>query len=333
MKRIILISFALLLLTCQDRKIEIIPNHDLEYNSVENPLLVSKPEYSADDEPNGSIRKFEVDSNLLALWYRIYINNENGEVAGVKVMHGDITQADLKNIKIMEGWKFKPFNFHNIYKKVRFDITLNREMFKAVQGSKDFDNIFFVAVEEMPSPIGGVVGIQKRIRYPEIAKRAGIQGRVFVKALIDTNGNVADAKVIKGIGGGCDEAAIEAVKQTTFIPGKQKGLLVNVQVTVPILFKLGSKSVSKIKKEDLYILKGFVTDNTTNEKLIAASIEIQGTNLGASTNHDGFYFITKIPKKEYTILVNCPGYKETTSIVSFGPKEELTLNFGLEPIK
>jgi protein TonB len=98
--------------------------------------------------------------------------------------------------------------------------------------------VFFVAVEQTPEPIGGIEGIQKRIVYPEIAKRAGVQGRVFVKAFVDENGNVVKVELIKGIGAGCDEAAMEAVKSTKFVPGKQRGKAVKVQVAIPILFKL-----------------------------------------------------------------------------------------------
>ena len=97
---------------------------------------------------------------------------------------------------------------------------------------------FFMAVEEMPAPIGGIAAIQKRIIYPEIAKRAGVQGRVYIKAFVDETGTVRKAEVIKGIGAGCDEAAVAAVMKTKFKPGKQRGKPVRVQVSIPILFKL-----------------------------------------------------------------------------------------------
>jgi protein TonB len=80
--------------------------------------------------------------------------------------------------------------------------------------------------------------IQEKITYPEIAKRAGIQGKVIIQAFIDENGNVVHAKVLTGIGGGCDEMALDAVKQTKFNPGRQNGKPVKVQVTIPIVFKL-----------------------------------------------------------------------------------------------
>ena len=98
--------------------------------------------------------------------------------------------------------------------------------------------VFFVVVEEMPQPIGGLQGIQQKIKYPEIAKRAGVEGKVFVRAFVDEEGNVVNAEVIKGIGAGCDEAALEAILKTKFTPGKQRGKPIKVQVTVPVLFKL-----------------------------------------------------------------------------------------------
>lgn len=97
---------------------------------------------------------------------------------------------------------------------------------------------YFVAVEEMPEPVGGLQEIQSRIEYPEIAKRVGIEGKVFVRAFVDETGTVTNAEVVKGIGAGCDEAALDAILKTKFNPGKQRGKPIKVQVTVPILFKL-----------------------------------------------------------------------------------------------
>ena len=97
---------------------------------------------------------------------------------------------------------------------------------------------YFVAVEEMPEPIGGIKAIQEKIVYPEIAKRAGVEGKVYILAFVDESGNVTKANVLKGIGAGCDEAALNAVLKTKFKPGKQRGKPVNVQVSIPVIFKL-----------------------------------------------------------------------------------------------
>ena len=98
--------------------------------------------------------------------------------------------------------------------------------------------VYFVAVEEMPEPVGGIAEIQKKIVYPEIAKRAGVEGKVYVLAFVNEQGTVTDAKIMKGIGAGCDEAALDAVKKTKFKPGKQRGKPVKVQVSIPVVFKL-----------------------------------------------------------------------------------------------
>jgi periplasmic protein TonB len=97
---------------------------------------------------------------------------------------------------------------------------------------------YFVAVEEMPEPIGGIKAIQEKITYPEIAKRASVEGKVYILAFVDENGNVTKATVLKGIGAGCDEAARDAVLGTKFKPGKQRGTPVKVQVSIPVVFKL-----------------------------------------------------------------------------------------------
>jgi periplasmic protein TonB len=109
---------------------------------------------------------------------------------------------------------------------------------KVVEEKKEEAPTYFVAVEEMPEPIGGIAAIQQLITYPEIAKRAGVEGKVYVLAFVDESGNVTSAKIIKGIGAGCDEAAIDAVRQTKFRPGKQRGKPVKVQVSIPVVFKL-----------------------------------------------------------------------------------------------
>ena len=107
-----------------------------------------------------------------------------------------------------------------------------------VEEEDNAEPVFFVAVEEQPEPIGGIQAIQKAIVYPEIAKRAGVQGRVYVKAFVDENGNVVKVDILKGIGAGCDEAARDAVMKTKFKPGRQRGKPVKVQVSIPVVFKL-----------------------------------------------------------------------------------------------
>ncbi len=92
--------------------------------------------------------------------------------------------------------------------------------------------------QEMPKPVGGLKSIYSKIKYPEMAKKAGVEGKVYVLVYVNKNGNVDDAKVIKGIGAGCDEAAVNGVKQIKFTVGKNKGVPVKVKVSISINFKI-----------------------------------------------------------------------------------------------
>lgn len=96
----------------------------------------------------------------------------------------------------------------------------------------------FVAVEQMPELIGGLAGLQKNIQYPEMARKAGIEGRVIVQFIVNEDGSVEDPRVIRGIGGGCDEEALRAVSQAKFKPGRQRGEAVRVQYSLPVVFHL-----------------------------------------------------------------------------------------------
>lgn len=100
----------------------------------------------------------------------------------------------------------------------------------------------FVVVERMPELIGGIAAVQEKIVYPEIAKLAGVEGRVFVEFIIDEHGNVLNPRIVRGIGGGCDEAALAAVKQVKFRPGMQRGKPVRVRYTLPVMFKLNAST-------------------------------------------------------------------------------------------
>ncbi|NGP88410.1 energy transducer TonB [Fodinibius halophilus] len=97
---------------------------------------------------------------------------------------------------------------------------------------------FFVAVENMPKLKGGLAGLQKQIEYPEMARKAGIEGRVIIQFVVTENGNVENPRVIRGIGGGCDKEALRVVKKAEFQPGRQRGKPVRVQYSLPITFQL-----------------------------------------------------------------------------------------------
>ena len=100
------------------------------------------------------------------------------------------------------------------------------------------DDTPYVAIEKMPEPIGGIKGIQEKIWYPKEAIKNKVEGTVYILAFVDEYGNVTEAKVLKGIGSGCDEIALMAVKLTQFTPGMVESKKVKAQISIPIVFKL-----------------------------------------------------------------------------------------------
>ncbi len=99
------------------------------------------------------------------------------------------------------------------------------------------DEIFMV-VEEQPQLKGGMKALQESVEYPEFAKKAGIEGRVFVQFVVDEQGNVQNPRVTRGVHKLLNEAAIEAVKEQQFEPGMQRGEPVKVQMSLPVTFRL-----------------------------------------------------------------------------------------------
>jgi protein TonB len=101
----------------------------------------------------------------------------------------------------------------------------------------------FLAVEQQPEFPGGesalIAYIGKNTKYPAIARENNIEGRVFISFVVEKDGSISDVKVLRGIGGGCDEEAKRVIKSLPkFSPGKQNGRPVRVQFNVPVNFKL-----------------------------------------------------------------------------------------------
>ena len=108
----------------------------------------------------------------------------------------------------------------------------------ADEESDEEEQDVFVIVEKMPKLIGGIQSVNEKINYPDIAAKAGVEGRVVVQFIINEKGDPVDPKVVRGIGGGCDKEAIRVVKTLKFEPGLQRGRPVKVRYTIPVVFKL-----------------------------------------------------------------------------------------------
>ncbi|MBP6283813.1 MAG: energy transducer TonB [Paludibacteraceae bacterium] len=106
------------------------------------------------------------------------------------------------------------------------------------------ENRIHVVVERMPEFPGGEAAmnqfIARNIRYPIIAQENGIQGRVVCQFVVNTDGKIVDAVVVRGVEESLDKEALRVIKaMPPWTPGRQGGKNVRVKYTLPIRFKLG----------------------------------------------------------------------------------------------
>lgn len=111
------------------------------------------------------------------------------------------------------------------------------------QSKKTSNDKVFEKVEDMPEFPGGEQAmmdfVSKNVVYPKDAQEKGISGRVFVSFIVEKDGSVSNVKVMRGIGGGCDEEAVRVISGLPkWKPGKQEGKPVRVSYQMPINFKL-----------------------------------------------------------------------------------------------
>jgi TonB family protein len=133
---------------------------------------------------------------------------------------------------------------------VRADSELNNELLdvevvgnKTIEEDKIAKSEILSVVDEQPEFKGGVSEMYKfianEIRYPAEALQNGIEGRVFVKFVVDKEGKPRDFEILKSLGYGLEAEAIRVLKlMPNWNPGKQNGEKVNVYFTMPIFFKL-----------------------------------------------------------------------------------------------
>lgn len=96
----------------------------------------------------------------------------------------------------------------------------------------------FIVVEKMPELIGGTDELYKNVKYPEIARQAGLEGLVVLQTIINEDGVPTDIIVIRTAGSLLDKEAIKGLSLVRFVPGRQRGKNVKVRMSIPIRFRL-----------------------------------------------------------------------------------------------
>jgi len=241
MKILLFISFLTLLFVqgCMEtntNKPEKIVNLDnsgyIHSGAVDKPaeILPMKENKSVFDDLKEKIKSEKLGEELYdsfsskEYFFRL-LGNESGTVDRIFIINGMGERLNDLITGEMLGWQFRP-------------AELSGKSVKSIYDWKYSSSDYYLAVDKTPEIIGGIYALQEKIIYPELAKRAGIEGKVFVRTFIDESGNVVKSEVIKGIGAGCDEAAVRAINGLKFTPGMIDGKAVRVEIVIPISFKL-----------------------------------------------------------------------------------------------
>ncbi len=178
--------------------------------------------------------------NYPPLKKRIMMMNKKMKKSPVKVFTGVLMLVSLLALVFaLQSCEFGKDEAETTFEKVD----------EIKEKSYEEDQIFTV-VEELPEFPGGTSAmmdfLQTNLRYPEAAKDAGIQGTVFVSFVVESDGSISNIKVLRGIGGGCDEEAVRVVgMMPKWEPGRQRGEAVRVQFNMPVRFVLNQDTEAK----------------------------------------------------------------------------------------
>ena len=211
---------------------------------------VKYPEKAKDEEISGRV-------------FISFVIEKDGSVSNVEVKRGiggGCDEEAVRVIKSLPNWKpgikdgkpvrvsyMMPINFKLT------DDTPTKSVKKTEANKPDMkpnaDGVYQI-VEEMPCFPGGdqklMEYIANNINYPQEARDKGIEGRVFIGMVIEKDGSVSKVKILRGIGGGCDEEAERVISSMPkWMPGKVGGEPVPVSYMLPVNFKLQEKQSKK----------------------------------------------------------------------------------------
>ncbi|MDB5285563.1 MAG: hypothetical protein JWR05_512 [Mucilaginibacter sp.] len=201
------------------------------------------------------------ENNVQGKVVATFIVEPDGELTDIKIVRGIGGGADEESVRVLKmspKWEPGIQNGHKV--RVQYTVPIqfalkqttitytppkNNEKAPEVnqQVTDENQKQIFTAVEQSPSFLGGDVEFQnyvvKNVRYPAKARENKTQGRVIVTFVVEPDGSLTNARVVRGIGDGADEEALRVIKASPkWLPGIQNGRKVRVQYTVPIQFSL-----------------------------------------------------------------------------------------------
>ena len=275
---LVIIFAGILISGCKEKKagIEIVPNLELIYLSpyqVDVPLKwEGKNDLKEKKDVREAINSIAISHPKSPIVYRVALRlfvNENGAIDKIRDIGSDIIsgdsslninkQNDINNLEKaiaenMTNWKFSSSIKNG--KPVKSYLDLNVSYTDNPDGSYDINygdfltvtpNINdFVPVNKFPQVINPISP-----HYPELAKRAGIEGTAYVKILVSTKGSPLKAVVIKTDNEIFNQPSIDAAMKFKFSPAYKDDKPVAIWVVIPFRYKLGESKGELMHYKDL----------------------------------------------------------------------------------
>lgn len=197
------------------------------------------------------VQQFDAEKSVLFRDHIIALSevgNQNVEKMMLARIESKAIIAEMPQFEgvLPEGEILMMFDYGNsddqeLAKRLKVNIEITKKS-KEIVGLQNDPDVFAI-VEDMPEFPGGEVALRQfiasHVEYPEIAKKNGIQGRVYVQFVINQEGLVENPRIARGVDPSLDEEALRVIGLSpAWKPGKQRGQAVKVSYTIPIIFKL-----------------------------------------------------------------------------------------------
>jgi TonB family protein len=185
-----------------------------------------------------------------------FVVEKDGSLTGLKVMRpisADLDEEALRVLKLSPRWNPGIQNGHKVRVHysvpIQFALAPDNVASTNVNAKSDSGPVYS-SVEQAPGFPGGEKAfgqyLANNVKYPAKARENKTQGRVIVTFVVEADGSLTNARVIRGIGDGADEEALRVINASPkWTPGMQDGKKVKVQYTVPISFSLANTEQNK----------------------------------------------------------------------------------------
>lgn len=164
---------------------------------------------------------------------------KDGSVSNIKIVQsiGYGCDEEAKRVlSLMPKWENKTGKNVEMKLPIKFSLNGNNDNTTAKVRYKSEDKSKFIEIDEMPKLDNDA--FVKNLKYPENARKEGIEGSVILKALINKDGKAEKVEILETDNKIFNQSAIDAIKKTAFKPGRDKGKNVSAWVTVPVRYKL-----------------------------------------------------------------------------------------------